>query len=112
MNERIIVFFAGALTGKDYPVKKDGCSKFIWMMVISSIVNPCLNVFVVYPNDPLDSRFLYHFIANDTERTPLFYVYGFMEFIGQIFAWHPWMLIFFLIWTHSKSTSYWLKQMR
>ena len=71
-----------------------------------------LNVFVLYAKNPLAAGFLYHLGATDKKKMPLFYIHGFPEFICQILNWHPWLLIFFLIWAHMKSTSYWLKQMK
>ena len=103
---------AVALTGKEHPVKKDGCNQFIRIMITLSVINPVLVVLSIYSKNPLASRFLYHVIASDKERTPLFYIYGFAEFVGQVLGMHPWLMIFFVVWTYTQSMSYWLNQMK
>ena len=100
------------LFGDKKPVRFDGCEVYTWIMISSTVFNPILVLVSLYGLDPLNTRYLYHFLSTESRRTWLFWLWGLVEYIGHLSFFSPWVLVLILVWIYSKSTTFWLRQMR
>lgn len=98
--------------GRAHPVKTDGCEKFLWLMIYNSFTSPALVVIALYGRDPLNSRYMYHFFSDRKEKKWLYWTMMMVEYVNEMLILHPWLFIFFLLWVYTKSTAFWLQQMR
>ena len=108
----LVIFSVVMLLGGEHPVRLDGCEVYIWGLVYSMLCNPLVMVVTLYGRDPLNTRYLYHFVATGSGRTWSFWVWGAMEYLGLLSLVSPWIFTLILVWAYSKSTTFWLRQMR
>ena len=94
-------------------MKVDGCEVYTWLMIYCVAVNPVVGLASLYGRDPLNTRYLYHFVAPGPGRTYWsFWFWAAIEYFGFLSFYCPWILVLILVWAYSKSTTFWLRQIR
>lgn len=97
---------------KKNPVKLDGCEVYIWLFTNSLVLDLVIIICVLYGFDPLNTRYLYHFFSKESRLNWSLLLWGVVEYFGQLCFFSSWVLILILVWVYSKSTTFWLRQMR
>ena len=93
-------------------MKADGCEKVIWLMLNASTNNGLVITLSLFLPDPMNTRYYYHFLAENEARGWLYWAWSALEYATELLTWSPWMLTLFSFWMYAKSTTFWLQQIK